>query len=174
MVRKIIPVTNDYVGDHFFTRKDGALWATPLFLALIVVEGTDLIFAVDSIPAILAISDDPFIVYTSNAFAILGLRSLYFALAGIEKYFKYLKYGLAVVLIFVGTKMAIADVVKIPVELSLGIIAFILGVSMLASVRRSKRDQRELREPGSNGTDRVTDENGSSEKHSGRQILKEN
>ncbi|HEX6224857.1 MAG TPA: TerC family protein [Chryseolinea sp.] len=173
MVRKIIPVTNDYVGDHFFTRKDGTLWATPLFLALIVVEGTDLIFAVDSIPAILAISDDPFIVYTSNAFAILGLRSLYFALAGIEKYFKYLKYGLAVVLIFVGTKMAIADVVKIPVELSLGIIAFILGVSMLASVRKSKRDQRELRESGTNRPDPGSDEKASSEEQA-REILKEN
>src|SRR5688572_20655910 len=85
MVRKIIPVTNDYDGAKFFTRVNGAVWATPLFLCLIIVEATDLIFAVDSIPAILAISDDPFIVYTSNAFAILGLRSLYFALAGIEK-----------------------------------------------------------------------------------------
>src|SRR5687768_14405987 len=130
MVRKIIPVTNDYVADKFFTRVDGALWATPLFLALVVIEATDLIFAVDSIPAILAISEEPFIVYTSNAFAILGLRSLYFALAGIEKYFKYLKYGLAVILVFVGTKMAIADVFKIPVEISLGVIAVILAISM--------------------------------------------
>jgi tellurite resistance protein TerC len=142
MVRKIIPVTNEYDGAKFFTRVNGAVWATPLFLCLIIVEATDLIFAVDSIPAILAISDDPFIVYTSNAFAILGLRSLYFALAGIEKYFKYLKYGLAVILVFVGTKMAIADVFKIPVEISLAVIAVILAISMLASVRKSKKDEK--------------------------------
>lgn len=133
LVRKIIPVTNTYEGDKFFVRNNGTLWATPLFLVVIVIEATDLIFAVDSIPAILAVSEDPFIVYTSNAFAILGLRSLYFAVAGIEKYFKYLKYGLATILVFVGTKMAIADFVKIPVHLSLIIIASILGISILAS-----------------------------------------
>ena len=143
MVRKIIPVTNDYVDDKFFTRVDGALWATPLFLALVVIEATDLIFAVDSIPAILAISEEPFIVYTSNAFAILGLRSLYFALAGIEKYFKYLKYGLALILVFVGSKMAMADLFKIPVEISLLVIAVILGVSMVASVRKSRKEIKE-------------------------------
>ena len=140
MVRKVMPVTNDYVDDKFFTRVDGALWATPLFLALVVIEATDLIFAVDSIPAILAISEEPFIVYTSNAFAILGLRSLYFALAGIEKYFKYLKYGLALILVFVGSKMAMSHLFKIPVEISLLVIAVILGVSMVASVRKSKKE----------------------------------
>ena len=140
MVRKIMPVTNDYVGDKFFTRVDGALWATPLFLTLVVIEATDLIFAVDSIPAILAISEEPFIVYTSNAFAILGLRSLYFALAGIEKYFKYLKYGLALILVFVGSKMALSHLIKIPVEISLLVIAVILGVSMVASVRKSRKE----------------------------------
>jgi tellurite resistance protein TerC len=140
MVRKIMPVTNDYVGDKFFTRVDGAVWATPLFLTLVVIEATDLIFAVDSIPAILAISEEPFIVYTSNAFAILGLRSLYFALVGIEKYFKYLKYGLALILVFVGSKMAMAQLIKIPVEISLLVIAVILGVSMVASVRKSKKE----------------------------------
>ncbi|MBT1706218.1 TerC family protein [Chryseosolibacter indicus] len=134
LVRKIIPVTNVYHGEKFFIRHDKVLMATPLMLVLVVIEGTDLIFAVDSIPAILAVSDDPFIVYTSNVFAILGLRSLYFAVAGIEKYFKYLKYGLASILVFVGTKMAIADIVKIPVHLSLVIIALILGISILASV----------------------------------------
>ena len=144
MVRKIIPVTNDYVADKFFTRVDGARSATPLFLALVVIEATDLIFAVDSIPAILAISEEPFIVYTSNAFAILGLRSLYFALAGIEKYFKYLKYGLALILVFVGSKMAMADVFKIPVEISLLVIAVILGVSMVASVRKSKKEIKDI------------------------------
>ena len=144
MVRKIIPVTNDYVDDKFFTRVDGALWATPLFLALVVIEATDLIFAVDSIPAILAISEEPFIVYTSNVFAMLGLRSLYFALAGIEKYFKYLKYGLALILVFVGSKMALAQVFKIPVEISLLVIAVILGVSMVASVRKSRKELKSI------------------------------
>ena len=144
MVRKIIPVTKDYVGDKFFTRVEGALWATPLFLALIVIEATDLIFAVDSIPAILAISEEPFIVYTSNVFAMLGLRSLYFALAGIEKYFKYLKYGLALILVFVGSKMALAQLFKIPVEISLLVIAVILGVSMVASVRKSRKELKSI------------------------------
>jgi tellurite resistance protein TerC len=142
MIRRIIPVTSEYVSDKFFVRNNGRLWATPLFLALIVIEGTDLIFAVDSIPAVIAISDDPFIVYTSNAFAILGLRSLYFALAGIEKFFKYLKYGLALILVFVGTKMAIADFFKIPVEISLLVIAIILAASMWTSVISSKRESK--------------------------------
>jgi tellurite resistance protein TerC len=142
MIRKIIPVTGEYVGDKFFVRNNGRLRATPLFLTLIVIEGTDLIFAVDSIPAVIAISEDPFIVYTSNAFAILGLRSLYFALAGIEKFFKYLKFGLALILVFVGTKMAIADFFKIPVEISLAVIAAILAASMWASVIKSKRESK--------------------------------
>jgi tellurite resistance protein TerC len=134
VVRKLFPVTNSFVGDRFFVRRQNRLWATPLFLVVILIEGTDLIFAVDSIPAIISISEDPFIVYTSNVFAILGLRSLYFALAGIEKYFTYLKYGLATILIFVGLKMAFADFVKIPVEISLIVIAFLLAISMIASL----------------------------------------
>jgi tellurite resistance protein TerC len=142
MVRKIIPVTNVFHGDKFFIRENGALWATPLFLVLILIEGTDLIFAVDSIPAILAVSEDPFIVYTSNVFAILGLRSLYFALAGIEKYFKYLKYGLAAILIFVGTKMAITDLYKIPVHTSLLVIVAILLIAIVASVISSRNEER--------------------------------
>lgn len=133
-VRKLFPVTQDFREDRFFERIDGKLWATPLFVVVMLIEGTDVIFAVDSIPAILAISDDPFIVYTSNVFAILGLRSLYFALSGIEKYFRYLKYGLSVILVFVGTKMALTDFVKLPVEISLIVIVFLLGISMLASV----------------------------------------
>lgn len=131
--RKIFPFTTSFEGDKFFVRRDTRIWATPLFLVVIIVEATDLIFAVDSIPAILAISDDPFIVYTSNVFAILGLRSLYFALSGIEKYFIYLKYGLSAILVFVGVKMCIVDLYKIPVELSLIIIVFILALSMIAS-----------------------------------------
>lgn len=140
-IQMIIPITKNYEGEKFFTRKEGTLWATPLFLTLVVIEGTDLIFAVDSIPAILAISEEPYIVYTSNVFAILGLRSLYFALAGIEKYFRYLKVGLAAILVFVGTKMAIADLYKIPVEISLIAIAGILIVSMVASVWKTRKDE---------------------------------
>lgn len=133
IARKLFPVTDTFEGDRFFVVRQAKTWATPLFLVVVLIEGTDLIFAVDSIPAILAISEDPFIVYTSNVFAILGLRSLYFALAGIEKFFKYLKYGLAAILAFVGIKMVITDLYKIPVEISLIVIAFILAISMLAS-----------------------------------------
>jgi len=134
LARKIFPVTKSFVQDNFFIKRAGKTQATPLFLVVILIEGTDLIFAVDSIPAILAISDDPFIVYTSNVFAILGLRSLYFALAAIEEYFKYLKYGLAAILTFVGAKMCLTDIYKIPVEISLIVILFLLAISMLASV----------------------------------------
>lgn len=134
LARKIFPFTSTYSGDNFFIRINSKLWATPLFLVVILIEATDLIFAVDSIPAILAISDNSFIVYTSNVFAILGLRSLYFALSGIEKYFKYLKHGLSAILIFVGIKMSINDFYKIPVDLSLIIIAFVLVIAMVASV----------------------------------------
>jgi tellurite resistance protein TerC len=133
LARKIFPVTTSFQGDRFFVRKEGKTWATPLFLVVILIETTDLIFAVDSIPAILAISDDSFIVYTSNVFAILGLRSLYFALAGIEKYFRYLKYGLSAILVFVGVKMCIADVFKIPTEVSIIIIGFALMIAMISS-----------------------------------------
>ncbi|NBP70799.1 MAG: TerC family protein [Cytophagia bacterium] len=132
--RKLFRITPDFEKDKFFVRKEGLLWATPLFVVVILIEATDLVFAVDSIPAILAISDDTFIVYTSNVFAILGLRSLYFALAGIEKYFVYLKYGLAVILVFVGVKMCIADWYKIPVEISLAFIILTLSMSVLASL----------------------------------------
>lgn len=132
--RKIFRVTPDFERDKFFVKKDGLLWATPLFVVVILIEATDLVFAVDSIPAILAISDDTFIVYTSNVFAILGLRSLYFALAGIEKYFIYLKYGLSVILVFVGVKMCIADWYKIPIEISLAFIILTLSVAVLASM----------------------------------------
>jgi len=139
-VRKRFLVTESFVGDNFFVKRDDRWWATPLFIVVVLIEGTDLIFAVDSIPAIISISEDPFIVYTSNEFAILGLRSLYFALAGIEKYFIYLKYGLAVILMFVGLKMSLADFVRIPVEISLMIIAFLLAISMIASVVVKKKE----------------------------------
>jgi tellurite resistance protein TerC len=133
LARRIMPITSSFEGDRFFVKQNGKTWATPLFLVVILIETTDLIFAVDSIPAILAISDDSFIVYTSNVFAILGLRSLYFALSGIEKYFKYLKYGLSAILVFVGLKMCMADLFKIPIEISLIIIGFTLVIAMISS-----------------------------------------
>lgn len=134
LFRRYFPVSASFDGQKFFTRQGSKLVATPLFLALLVVEATDVVFAVDSIPAIFAITQDPFIVFTSNIFAILGLRSLYFLLAGVVDKFRYLKVGLALVLVFVGGKMLIADVYKVPVGLSLGIIGGILCVSVLASL----------------------------------------
>ena len=134
LVRRFMPVTRDYVGDHFFTRINGALAATPLFLVLVIVESTDLVFAVDSIPAIFAVTTNAFLVYTSNVFAILGLRSLYFVLAGVIDKFHYLKLGLSVVLVFVGVKMVIVDFYKIPVAVSLGVVAAVLIGSVVASL----------------------------------------
>lgn len=139
LVRKIFRVTPAFEGDKFFVKRDNLLWATPLFVVVVMIEVTDLIFAVDSIPAILAISDDSFIVYTSNVFAILGLRSLYFALAGIEKYFIYLKYGLSAILIFIGAKMCISDFYTIPVEISLAFIILTLSLAVLASMVMRKQ-----------------------------------
>jgi tellurite resistance protein TerC len=133
-VRRRFPVTETYLGGKFFVRRDGRLWVTPLFLVLVVVESTDLMFAVDSIPAVLAITHNLFTAYTSNIFAILGLRALFFVLAGIMDMFRYLKYGLSLVLVFIGLKMLVADFYKVPIGLSLGVVAVILGVSVLASV----------------------------------------
>ena len=132
--RKWVPMTEKLDGEKFFTVENGKKLATPLFAALIIVEFTDVIFAVDSIPAILAITKDPFIVYTSNIFAILGLRSLYFALAGILKYFRFLHYGLSVVLVFVGSKMLISEFYKVPILASLGVIATVILVSIVLSI----------------------------------------
>lgn len=140
LARKLFPFTPTFEGDQFFVRRDAKLWATPLFLVVILIETTDLLFALDSIPAILSISNDPFIVYTSNVFAILGLRSLYFVVAGVEKYFVYLKYGLSAILVFVGAKMGIANWFEIPVTVSLIVIAAILAVAMLASVVVRKKE----------------------------------
>ena len=142
LARRMMSVTSSFEGDNFFVKKEGKNWATPLFLVVILIEATDLIFAVDSIPAILAISEDPFIVYTSNVFAILGLRSLYFALSGIEKYFHYLKFGLSAILVFVGVKMCIVDFYKIPVEISLIVIVFVLAIAMFASVLFPKKEEK--------------------------------
>ena len=134
LVRRVMRVTHEYHGQRFFLRINGHLWVTPLFLVLVVIESTDVIFAMDSIPAIFGITLDPFIVYTSNVFAILGLRALYFLLAGIMDMFRYLKVGLSLVLCFVGAKMMIVDLYKIPIGLSLGVVAGILGVSIVASL----------------------------------------
>ena len=133
--KKFMPVTSYLQEDKFFTRLDGKRYATPLFLVLILIETSDLIFAVDSIPAILAITQDQFIVYTSNVFAILGLRSLYFALAGVVHRFWLLSYGLAVVLVFVGIKMLLIDLYKIPIEVSLIFIAFIITGTIFLSLK---------------------------------------
>lgn len=139
--RKIMPVTPQLHDDKFFVRLNGQRFATPLFLVLILIETTDLIFAVDSIPAILAITQDQFIVYTSNVFAILGLRSLYFALAGIVHRFWLLTYGLAVVLVFVGMKMLLIDVYKIPIAWSLIFIAITITASVVLSFKIRPKKQ---------------------------------
>ncbi len=133
LFRRWVPVTKDYVGGKFFVRQPG-LFATPLFVVLLVVETTDILFAVDSIPAVLAITLNAFIVYTSNVFAILGLRSMYFALAGMMEVFHYLHYGLSAVLIFVGAKMLASHYYKVPTGLALGIVGTILGASVVASL----------------------------------------
>ncbi len=136
LFRRFVPVTEGYAEDRFFVEIKGKRFATPLFIVLLVVETTDIIFALDSIPAILAITLDPFIVYTSNVFAILGLRALFFALAGVMKLFHYLHYGLSAILVFIGGKMLIADVYKIPIPLALGIVVGLLIISVIASLMR--------------------------------------
>ncbi|MFY2560958.1 TerC family protein [Corallococcus terminator] len=138
LVRRTIPSTTRFDGHHFFTVENGRKLATPLLMALILVEASDILFALDSIPAIFAVTRDPFIVFTSNIFAILGLRSLFFLLAGAVEKFSYLKVGLSGVLIFVGTKMAIIDFVKIHPAVSLGVIAGMLGASIVASIIKSR------------------------------------
>ncbi|CAG1064450.1 Putative membrane-bound redox modulator Alx [uncultured bacterium] len=138
LLKRFIPLSNDYEDGRFFVKRNGMILATPLALVLIVIETTDVIFAVDSIPAILAITTDPFIVYSSNLFAIMGLRALFFAVAGVIKKFHYIHYGLAAVLAFVGIKMIISDFYKVPSLAALAVIAIILAVSMAASsLRRS-------------------------------------
>jgi tellurite resistance protein TerC len=138
MCRRILPITRDFHEQHFKVRLDGRWMLTPLALTMIVIEVTDLIFAVDSIPAIFAITRDPFIVYTSNICAILGLRSLYFLLAGLMNRFIYLRTGLALVLAFVGIKMIVADHFSIPRALALGVIALILGVTIAISMYKTQ------------------------------------
>ncbi len=149
MVRRFVPVTDRLDRARFFVRIDGRLYATPLFVALVMVELTDVVFAVDSIPAILAVTRDPFIVFTSNAFAILGLRSLYFAVAGLMAMFRYLKYSLVLILAFVGMKMLLVQVYHVPNVVSLGIILGTLAGGVLASLYATRREARQaLRDPG--------------------------
>jgi tellurite resistance protein TerC len=133
-LRNHVRITDSYHGDKFWIYEKGVRWFTPMFLVLVLIEASDLIFAVDSIPAIFAVTQDPFIVFTSNIFAILGLRALYFLLADMAERFHLLKYGLAVVLMFVGTKMLIVDWFKIPVAVALGVIITVLGTSMMLSL----------------------------------------
>ncbi|MSU58469.1 MAG: TerC family protein [Pedosphaera sp.] len=139
LFRRLMPVTTEYHAGRFFVKPDKRWLATPLFIVLLMLETTDLVFAVDSVPAVLAITTDPFIVYTSNVFAILGLRSMFFALAGVMKMFVYLHYGLAAVLVFVGGKMLLAGFYKIPTLASLLVIVGLLGVAVAASLLHAAR-----------------------------------
>ena len=140
--REIVPVTPTFRGQSFFVRENGRWMATPLFVVLLVVEMTDVIFATDSVPAVLAIARDPFIVYSSNIFAILGLRALYFVLRGAIVKFEYLRYGLAAILIFVGVKMLIQHFYHVPISASLGVIGTLLGFSVFLSVMKGRRHKR--------------------------------
>jgi len=151
LFKRFVPAVDDYSNEHFTLVKDGKRYATPLLLVLVAIEATDIVFAVDSIPAIFAVTTDPFIVYTSNIFAILGLRALYFALAGVMGKFHYLKVGLALVLAFVGAKMLLAAVYKIPIVASLAIIATLLGGAVAASLVRSARAARRSSRGGTTG-----------------------
>ena len=142
LFRRLMPITAGYEGGKFFVKKDGRWSATPLIVVLLVIESTDIVFAVDSVPAILGITHDPFIVYTSNIFAILGLRSLFFLLAGLMRLFHHLHYGLAFILGFVGVKMLIAEFYKIPVASALAVIATALTLSILASFLWPRRENQ--------------------------------
>ncbi len=143
-ISRYIPVTNTLVGDKFFVKYDKTWFLTPLFIVLIMVETTDVVFAADSIPAILAVSRDSFIVYTSNVFALLGLRALYFALAGIMKLFHYLHYGLSLILVFIGAKLLLSDIYKIDMVWALVVVAVILTGSVLLSLLLPKKEVNEI------------------------------
>jgi tellurite resistance protein TerC len=142
LARKVLPVTSGYESGKFFVRSNGKRFVTPLMIVLIAVETTDIIFAVDSIPAVFGVTRDPFIVYSSNVFAILGLRATYFLLAGVMDTFHYLSHGLSLVLLFIGVKMLLADFVHVPVTISLGVVIVILAVAVGASLVRNRRLKR--------------------------------
>jgi tellurite resistance protein TerC len=146
LLRAVVPVSKRYYDEHFFVRTGKGFFATPLLMVLVVVESSDLIFALDSIPAIFAVTTDPFIVYTSNIFAILGLRALYFVLAGMARVFEYLKPGIIIILAFVAVKMLIVDFYKIPIGLSLAVIGGVLTISILASWINLRRNGQSLRD----------------------------
>jgi tellurite resistance protein TerC len=132
-VRRVVPVTPDYVGNRFVTRVDGRRFGTPLLVALVAIEVTDLVFASDSIPAIFGVTSNVFVIFTSNAFAVLGLRALYFVFAGAMDRFRYLKYGLAALLVFIGAKLLAADLVHVSTGVTLVVIVVVLGMSVMAS-----------------------------------------
>jgi len=138
LVRRFVPTTDEYHGQKFWVKKAGKWVATPLFVVLVLVETTDIVFAVDSIPAIFAVTQEPFLVFTSNAFAILGLRAMYFLLADLIHRFVYLKLGLSAILVFVGVKMLLLDVYKVPIGLSLAVIATLITVSVAMSLRATR------------------------------------
>jgi tellurite resistance protein TerC len=148
LMRRFLPLTKDYVDGRFLVKQAGKWFATPLFAVLLVVESTDVVFAVDSIPAVLAVTSDPFIVYTSNVFAILGLRALYFALAGVMNLFHYLNYGLSLILVFVGVKMILGYWhIKLPIGIALGAVAGILVLSVVASLVWPKKEEQPAAPP---------------------------
>ena len=161
LFRRLMPVTDSYVDDRFFVKRVGRYIATPLFVVVLVIETTDVIFAVDSVPAALSITLDPFIVYSANVCAILGLRALYFALAGIMRMFRYLNHGLVAVLFFVGVKMLISEVYEMPVGIALGAVALILSVSVFSSVIRPGKENAVLAPPDALGE-------GTEQGHSGK------
>ena len=138
-VCRCFPVTGGYRNGHFLVNENGRRIFTPLFIVVVAVEASDIIFAVDSIPAVLAVTRDPFIVLTSNLFAVMGLRALYFALAGFVERLRYLHYGLAVILVFLGLKMLLADIYELPIPASLGFIALVLVVSVIVSLRKQPK-----------------------------------
>jgi tellurite resistance protein TerC len=152
LFRRFVPTVPEFNGQRFTVVKAGKRYATPLLAVLVLVEATDLVFAVDSIPAVFAVTKDPFIVYTSNIFAILGLRAMFFLLAGVMDRFRYLKPGLAAVLVFVGAKMMLTDVYKIPIAVSLGAVAGILGVAIVASLVVTGRERRQQARPAAAAT----------------------
>jgi tellurite resistance protein TerC len=140
--RKVLPVATGYESGNFFLRKKKVLYCTPLFLVLLTIESTDIIFAVDSIPAVFGVTKDPFIVFSSNIFAILGLRATYFLLAGVMETFHYLSHGLSLVLIFIGMKMLLADFIHIPIGISLAVVTIVLTLAVIASLIRQRQERK--------------------------------
>jgi tellurite resistance protein TerC len=146
-MRRFLPVSDDYDGNRFLTRSGGKIMVTPLLVALVAIEVTDVVFALDSIPAVFGVTRDVFVVFTSNAFAVLGLRSLYFLLAGSLERFRYLRHGLAVLLVLIGVKMLISDFVHLPVVVSLAVIVVVIGTAVVASRWRDRTRPLRIQQP---------------------------